>query len=431
MVNVNFITLGCPKNESDTSAMQARIASSDYTLCEDIDCADVVVINSCAFIQSATEESLEVILETARDWLPHDRKRHILVAGCLPSRYGEELESELKEVSAFLSVVDENSICDTIERLTGIAANASDEGISLVASAPFAYIKIADGCNKTCAYCTIPSIRGPYKSKPLKDICKEIESLVNQGVSEFILIAQDTTEYGSDLDKDTSLIDVIDAVCLIDGVTRVRLMYLQPDGVTDELIQTIKRQPKVCHYIEMPLQHASQKILRAMNRNGSGDKFKKLIENLRREIDGVALRTTVIVGYPGETEQDFAELCSFIEDVEFDYVGIFPYSQEEGTPSAQLPNQVPEDVKMERYQVLRDLADSIGWAKVTESIGQTVQVLVEGKEGSQLYGRTCMQAPDIDGIVRLESRDSKDVTIGSYVQATISDSILYDLDGQI
>ena len=431
MVNVHFITLGCPKNESDTAAMQARIVASDYELCEDIDQADVVVVNSCAFIQSATEESIEVILEAARDWLPNAKNRHILVAGCMPSRYGDELEGAFQEVSAFLSVVDEHTICGTIERLTGVASNASNNPVAPLATAAYAYIKIADGCNKSCAYCTIPSIRGPYKSKPLQDIIDEVNGLAQQGVSEFILIAQDTTEYGSDLSEDVTIIDVIDAVCALDSVKRVRLMYLQPDGVRSELIQAIKRQPKVCHYIEMPLQHASRSVLRSMNRRGDGDEFKDLIAAIRSELPDVVLRTTVIVGYPGETDEDFAQLCSFIEEVEFDYVGIFPYSREEGTSSADLPDQIDEDLKLERYQTLRDIADSIGWSKASLLIGQEVEVLVEGTDDTDVYGRTRGQAPDIDGIVRLYSNGVNDVTIGSYVQAKITDAILYDLDGQI
>lgn len=431
MINVHFITLGCPKNEADTAAMQARIAASEYSLCDDIDAADVVIINSCAFIQSATEESIEVILQTAQEWLPQDKSRHILVAGCLPSRYGQELNKEFEEVSAFLRVVDEQTICSTIERLTGVPAGFDEYAITPVAQASYAYIKIADGCNKTCAYCTIPSIRGRYKSKPLDEIISEVNGLVAQGVSEFILIAQDTTEYGSDLDDGRTLIDVIDCVGAIEGVKRVRIMYLQPDGVSDELIEALARNAHVCHYIEMPLQHASKSVLRAMNRRGDGNEFRSLISKLRTAMPDVVLRTTVIVGFPGETDEDFEELKDFIEDVEFDYVGIFPYSPEEGTPGASLPNQIDEDVKMARYQELRDCADSLGWSKAAQYIGSSLEVLVEGVDAEGLYGRFAGQAPDIDGIVRLTALHDDGVTIGSYVNAKIFDSILYDLDGQM
>lgn len=405
--------------------------ASDYQLTHEAEDADIVIVNTCAFIQSATEESIEIILETARDWLPEKEGRHILVAGCMPSRYGQELADEFEEVSAFLSVVDETNICSTIETLTGVPANFDESRLQRPAQAPYAYIKIADGCNKTCAYCTIPSIRGAYKSTPLPDILSEVEQLSDQGVSEFILIAQDTTQYGSDLDEDVTLVDVINAVCALDGVRRVRIMYLQPDGVTEELLLTMARQPKVCHYIEMPLQHSSKSVLRSMNRRGDGASFESLIARIRELMPDVVLRTTLIVGFPGETEDDFEDLVSFVENVEFDYVGIFPYSPEEGTVGATLPNALDEDVKLERLQTLRDVADGIGWSKNAQRVGNTVEVLVEGHIDGELYGRYYGEAPDIDGIVRLSSRDEKDATIGSYVQAKIVDSILYDLDGMM
>lgn len=431
MIKVHFITLGCPKNEADTASMEACIAGSDYILCTDLEHADVVVINTCAFIQSATEESIEIILETANDWLPKKEDRHILVAGCMPSRYGSELDNEFEEVSAFLPVVNETNICSTIEKLTGVSANSKSDAIKRRAQAPYAYIKIADGCNKSCAYCTIPSIRGPFKSTPLPTIISEIEDLIEQGVSEFILIAQDTTQYGCDLDGKISLVDVINNVCALEGVHRVRIMYLQPDGVTDELLATIAEQLKVCHYIEMPLQHSSKSVLRSMNRRGDGASFKALIAHIRKLMPDVVLRTTLIVGFPNESEEDFEDLVSFVEDIEFDYVGIFPYSPEEGTVGATLPGAVDEDVKLERLQVLRDVADSIGWSKTAQYVGKTIEVLVEGHIDGELYGRFYGQAPDIDGIVRLSSEDVKDATIGSYVNAKIYDSILYDLDGMM
>lgn len=431
MINVHFITLGCPKNEADTALMESCVAASDYNITLEVDDADVVVINTCAFIQSATEESIEMILETARDWLPEKEGRHILVAGCMPSRYGAELNAEFDEVSAFLSVVDERTICSTIEALTHVPANYCVGKETRFAQASYAYIKIADGCNKSCAYCTIPSIRGSYKSTPLSTIILEVQNLVEQGVLEFILIAQDTTQYGCDLEEDLTLVDVINEICAIDGVHRVRIMYLQPDGVTDELLTTIAKQSKVCHYIEMPLQHSSKSILRSMNRRGDGASFEALIARIREYMPDVVLRTTLIVGFPGETEEDFEDLVSFVEHVEFDYVGIFPYSSEEGTMGATLPDAIDENVKLERLQTLRDVADSIGWSKAAHRVGSTVEVLVEGHIEGELYGRYYGQAPDIDGIVRLSSEDDKDATIGSCVSTKIFDSILYDLDGMM
>lgn len=432
MVHVSFITLGCPKNEADTQAMKARIDASNYRLVDDIEQADVVIVNTCSFIQSATEESLEVILDVARTWLNLRKDRHLLVAGCMPSRYGEELDAELPEVSAFLSVVNEHNICTTIERLTGVPSGERADSPSALANAPYAYIKIADGCDKDCAYCTIPHIRGPYISRPLEDIKREITQLVDQGVSEFILIAQDSTRWGFDLEGELRLDQLIDEVADMDGVKRVRIMYLQPEGVTDKIIDAIRRNRNVCRYIEMPLQHSSRSVLRSMGRAGDGAQYKDLVARIRRALPDVVIRTTTIVGYPGETEEDFTDLIEFISDIEFDYVGIFPFSPEEGTRAATLDGQIPDDIKMQRYQELRDLADGIGWAKASLKVGQEREVLVEGTDGDGLYGRTCGQAPDIDGVVHLSARDETlDVTIGSYVNAHITDSILYDLDGMI
>lgn len=432
MVHVSFITLGCPKNEADTQAMKARVDASNYTLVDDIEQANVVIVNTCSFIQSATEESLETILDVARNWLNLKEDRHLLVAGCMPSRYGEELDAELPEVSAFLNVVDERNICATIERLTGVPSGESADAVSALADAPYAYIKIADGCDKDCAYCTIPFIRGPYVSRPLEDIKLEIAQLVEQGVSEFILIAQDSTRWGLDLPGEHTLDKLIDEVAHIDGVMRVRIMYMQPEGVTDEIINAFKRNDNVCHYIEMPLQHSSRSVLRSMKRAGDGEQFKDLIARIRAALPDVVIRTTLIVGYPGETEEDFADLVEFVSDVEFDYVGIFPFSPEEGTHAATLADQVPEEIKMQRFQELRDLADGIGWAKAALIVGQEREVLIEGTDGDGLYGRTYGQAPDIDGVVHLStSGEALDVTIGSYVNARITDSILYDLDGMM
>lgn len=429
MLNVNFLTLGCPKNEADTAAMRACIEASDYYLVEDSDDADIIVINTCAFIESATEESIEAILETAHEWLPQKEGRHILVTGCLPSRYGDDISSEMSEVSALLRVVDEQNICATIENLTGVPAHFDKSRCVAAVTAPYAYIKIADGCNKSCAYCTIPFIRGAYKSQPLDQILEEGRSLGEQGVSELILIAQDTTQYGSDLDTGETLVDVINALCELDSIERVRLMYLQPDGVTDELLATMAHQPKVAHYVEMPLQHSVRTILRTMNRNGEGAEFKALIEKIRNYMPDVVLRTTLIVGYPGETEDDFEDLLEFISDVEFDYVGVFPFSPEDGTQAALLGDLVEDDLKLERVQAVRDTADSIGWSRASARIGTEVDVLVEGITDGELYGRFYGQAPDIDGIVRLSSRADEHVTIGSWTKAKIFDSILYDLDG--
>lgn len=436
MISVGFITLGCPKNEADTDAMKARVAASAYTLVEDIDEADVVIVNTCAFIQDATEESIAEVLTLADVWLPESANRRLLVAGCMVSRYEGSLAEELPEVAAFVPVVDEHTICAQIERATGAPSGISPDSsvaLSRLADAAYAYVKISDGCHRTCAYCTIPTIRGPYVSKPLSEIIQEVEDLSKGGVKEIILIGQDITAYGQDnASEKIGLVDVINTVCTIEQVERVRLMYLQPEGVTSELLETISAQEKVCHYIEMPLQHCDRDILRTMNRSGRRESFSALLRTIRATLPNATLRTTLIVGYPGETQEQFEELVNFVEEIEFDYVGIFAYSPEEGTAAAELPNQVEPEVKFERLQELRDLSDSIGWSKIAACIGDEVEVLVEGRdEEGRVYGRTCLQAPDIDGIVRLSIPDDTQLVVGDIVTVHLEDSVLYDLEGTV
>lgn len=437
MVSVGFITLGCPKNEADTDAMKAQVSLSAYCVTQDIEQADVVVVNTCAFIQDATEESIAEILTLAEVWLPEKANRRLLVAGCMVSRYEGSLENELPEVSAFIPVVDEHTICAQIERVTGVSAAIEGAGQGRAvrsADAVYAYVKISDGCHRTCAYCTIPTIRGPYVSKPLFDIIQEVEDLTLNGVKEIILIGQDTTAYGQDfseVDK-ASLVDVINSVCGVGGVKRVRLMYLQPEGVTLELLETIAGQEKVCHYIEMPLQHCDKDILRSMNRAGRRDSFSALLRTIRATIPDVTLRTTLIVGYPGESPEQFQELVSFVAHTEFDYVGIFAYSPEEGTAAAELSNQIEPEIQFERLQELRDVSDSIGWSKVASRVGHLTSVLIEGRdEEGRIYGRACSQAPDIDGIVRLDIPEGREVSIGDIVTVSLDESVLYDFEGTV
>lgn len=437
MISVGFITLGCPKNEADTDAMKAQVASSNYVLAEDVDQADVVVVNTCAFIQDATEESIAEILTLADVWLTDRPNRRLLVAGCMVSRYEGSLESEFPEVSAFIPVVDEHTICSQIERATGAPAyseNSTQKSISRTADAAYAYVKISDGCHRSCAYCTIPTIRGPYVSKPLPEVIREVTDLSHGGVKEIILIGQDITAYGRDFpnDKKLALVDVINAVCEVEGVERIRLMYLQPDGVTPELLETIAAQEKVCHYIEMPLQHCDRDILHAMNRSGRRESFSALLRSIRAILPDATLRTTLIVGFPGESQEQFDELVDFVSEIEFDYVGIFAFSPEEGTSAAELPDQIEPEVQFERLQELRDISDSIGWSKAATRVGEMTQVLVEGRdEEGRVYGRTCFQAPDIDGIVRLNIKEGREVAVGDMVDVRLEESVLYDLEGTV
>lgn len=434
MVTVAFKTLGCPKNEADSERMKALVASAGYQIIDEIESAQVLVINTCSFIEEATSESISLILEAADIWLPDNEERHILVTGCMVSRYGaDELRSEMPEVSTFIPVVDEDSVVRVIESLTGKTALL--QKVKRQATGSFAYVKISDGCHRSCSYCTIPSIRGDYVSRSLPEIREEILDLISSGAKEIVLIGQDTTSYGRDFpseyDGPRNLTELLNELIKLD-VMRYRLMYLQPESVTDELLLTIANNTKIAPYLELPLQHGDRSILRSMQRAGDSASYLALINRIRGIVPGAALRTTVIVGYPGETEEQFETLYSFIKEAEFDYCGVFTYSQEPGTIAADLPNQIDEDTKIERFQLIRDLSDEISWAKASERIGETHEVIVEGRdEEGVLYGRAYFQAPDIDGIVRITFDDTSDaeLKVGDLVSVKIIDSILYDLDG--
>lgn len=437
MISVAFKTLGCPKNEADSERMKAVVDAAGYTLSEDIDTASVLVINTCSFIEEATTESISLILEAAGIWLPKQEDRHILVTGCMVSRYGStELKGEIPEVSDFIPVVDEDSIVEVIERLTGVAAESSE--FKRRAESSFAYVKISDGCHRTCSYCTIPSIRGDYVSRSLEEIRQEIINLIETGAREIVLIGQDITSYGRDFDNDyagpRTLTELLKSLLDLE-VLRYRLMYLQPESITDELLKLIASSDKIAHYLEIPLQHADRDILRSMQRAGDGKRYLELLAKIRTLIPDVALRTTVIVGYPGETEEQFEALQSFIEKAEFDYAGVFTYSQEQGTLAAELANQIDDETKIERFQILRDLSDNLSWAQASRYIGTMQEVLIEGRDEEGVpYGRTYFQAPDIDGIVRVSCEPASaeiELAVGDVVSVRIEDSILYDLDGTL
>lgn len=428
MTSIAFVTLGCPKNEADSDKMKARLISAGYSIVDNPEDSDVLVVNTCSFIVSATEESIETILDLCREWLDDSRK--LLVAGCMVSRYGDELFEEFPEVSAFIPVADESTIVAAVEQATGIKSPSVGENILRTVEGPYAYVMIADGCHRTCSYCTIPSIRGPFKSKPLDEIIGEITALVEGGVQEIILIGQDITAWGRDLSQG-NLVAVLRSVCVLPGDFKVRLMYLQPEGVTDELLEVMADEPRIVSYIEMPLQHCEERVLRRMNRAGNKQAFLALIGKIRRYLPDVVLRTTLIAGFPDETEEEFDSLVDFIETVEFDYVGVFPYSPEDGTEAAVLDNQLPDTVRLGRAQELMDIADTIGWSKAASRVGQTVDVLIEGIEDSVPYGRWSGQAPDIDGIVRIVDSKHTELIVGNRYPVELTDSILFDLEGVV
>ena len=431
--SISFITLGCPKNEVDTDRMRAAVIASAYMLSDDIDDADVVVVNTCSFIKDATEESLATVLDIAADWLPERTGRHLIVAGCMPARYGEELTTELPEVAAFVPVGDEVELLNIVERLTGVTSMRQSDGTSPRTATRTlegfsAYVQVSDGCHRDCTYCTIPSIRGPYTSRPIQEIVDEAIELVALGAREIVLIGQDTTAYGRDLDGPETLADVVRAVAAVPDLTWLRLMYVQPDGVTDELLTAIAENGNVVRYLDLPLQHAAKPVLRRMKRSGDSAAFLALLGKVRAKLPDVVLRTTMIAGFPGETTSDVRELQHFLDQARFDYVGVFVYSPEEGTSAAEMPDQVPLRTRRARAQRLRDQADEIGFQRAAARVDTVVQVLVEGTDPDDdvTVGRWRGQAPEIDGVVLLDRG-----TPGEIVSVKIEDSLGYDLEGEV
>jgi len=432
MTKIGFITLGCPKNEADTAHMRTLIEGSAYELVDDVESADIAIINTCGFITSATEESLECIFDLVRDWVPAGKGRHVVVVGCLTSRYGEKLSGEIPEVSLFLGVKDEKDILVHLDALTGMSSKSSGTHIARRAEGPSEYVMIADGCDKKCSYCTIPSIRGPYVSRPLEDVVEEVRGLIETGAREIILIAQDTSRYGFDLAEDVTLATLIDALGILEGLEWLRIMYVQPDGLTDELLDAMERNDKVAWYFEVPMQHANHRILRDMGRGGDGNAFLAKINEIRRRFPDAVIRTTLIAGYPTESEGEFQELVDFVKQAQLDYVGVFPYSPEEGTAAADHTEHVADEVRQQRAQTLRDIAEEISFGKNVRWAGRTIDVLVEGVDDEgQWFGRFEGQAPDIDGIVRFDMPQDVNLDSGMIIPVQVEDTFLFDLEGTI
>ncbi len=426
--SIHIVTLGCPKNEVDSDRMRASLGAAGARLTDDPSGADVVIVNTCAFIEAATEESIAAVLELAADERSRKRGRRLIVTGCMPSRYGDELAAALTEADAFVPVAEEASVVEVVSALLGTPLRPAAGAPERTAQSPYAYLQLSDGCHRRCAYCTIPAIRGPYRSRPVDAVLAEARLLIAGGARELVLIGQDVTAYGRDRDDGLELPDVLEAVADLEGADRVRLMYAQPDGVSDRLLQVMANLPAVCHYLDMPLQHASAGVLRAMRRGGDAEAFLDLIGRIRAAMPDVSLRSTVIVGFPGETEADVAELLAFVREAAFDHLGVFMYSAEEGTPAAEMADQVAEDDKVERFQRVRDVADAVGHARAAEKIGKELMVLIDGvDEDGETTGRTCGQAPDIDGVVLFADAPEA----GTLTKVRITDSIGYDLVGEV
>lgn len=422
---IAFVTLGCPKNEVDSDRMAALVESPAFRVVPDIDDADVVVLNTCSFIQAATEESIAEAFSLVNDWKPARAARKIVVTGCMVSRYGDDLSNAMPEADAFLPAADEDSIAALLTQLLGIDAAPSAAAVKRTVTGPTAYLKVSEGCDRRCSYCTIPSIRGPFVSSPVEEIVAEAAFLLERGTRELVLVGQDIASYGYDIPGGPVLPDLVERLDALPGDYRIRLMYVQPDGINDRLLSVIAGSAHVCHYLDVPLQHASGPVLEAMGRTGNANAHLALLRRIREALPDVTLRTTMIAGFPGETEEQLTELEDFLAEAAFDYVGVFAYSPEEGTPAASMPDQLDDDTRAARAQRIRDVADTVGIARAAARVGNVVRVLVEGVEEGELVGRTCAQAPEVDGLTVLEF----DACVGEFVDARIVEAAGYDLIG--
>ena len=437
-IKVGFVSLGCPKNLLNTERMLSLLAQDGFEIvAEDIE-ADVIVINTCAFIESAKKEAIDNILDIA--WLKeHHTLKGIVVAGCLPQRYGEEILSELPEVNCIIGTGSVDKICDAVRAAyEGTAYSAFDSvddalfGGERVITTPehFAYLQIAEGCDNHCTYCVIPSIRGKFRSRPMGELIDEARELAELGVKELCLIAQDTTRYGEDLYGTYALDSLITELSEIDGIEWIRLLYCYPDRITDGLIDVIANNKKVVKYIDMPIQHINNNILSAMNRRDTKESIIDTINKLRERVPGIVLRSTVIVGFPGETPAQFEELRKFLKEIRFERLGVFTYSREEGTPAYDLPEQVGEKTKQKRQDILMEQQERIHNECNEQYVGKTLMVLCEGYDpvAESFYGRSYADAYDIDGKIYFSS--SKNVHAGQFVNVMIKEVLDYDLLGK-
>lgn len=436
---VGMISLGCPKNQVDAEHMLAMMDAEGWEIVDYVDGCDVVIVNTCGFIDDAKKEAIENILDMV-ELKKEGVISKIIVTGCLAQRYKDEIVKEIPEVDAVVGIGANGDIIKTVEEvMSGVdtiekyppQCELPLEGQRILTTPQYwAYLKIGEGCSNRCTYCTIPSIRGNMRSRSMENVIDEAKQLAELGVKELILIAQDTTSYGLDLYGELKLPELLNELCKIKSIEWIRLLYCYPDRITDELIETMKNQEKIVNYIDLPLQHADDKILKAMNRRGDQALIRSVISKLRSEIPDVVIRTTFIVGFPGEGEEEFETLAEFVNEIEFDRLGVFTFSPQEGTPAYDMDNQVEDDVKTRRGEVIMQDQYSIMEEKNNEKIGKTYKVVVEDYDGySDSYtGRTYMDAPEIDGLVKFTSH--KDLDIGDFVDVEIFDIEDYDLIGK-
>ena len=439
-MKILFISLGCDKNLADTEVMLGLLASRGYEMTDDETQADIIVINTCCFIHDAKEESIQNILEMA-EYKKTGQAKALIVTGCLAQRYRQEILEEIPEVDEVLGTSAYDKILDAVDAalagkqevmLADIDALPLPETKRLVTTGGhFAYLKIAEGCDKHCTYCIIPKIRGNFRSVPMERLVKEAKELAEQGVKELILVAQETTLYGKDLYGEKSLHVLIKELCKISGIRWIRILYCYPEEITDDLIQVMREEPKVCHYLDLPIQHANDEILKRMGRRTSKQELIDIIGKLRREIPDICLRTTLITGFPGETKEQHEELMDFVDEMEFDRLGVFTYSPEEDTPAAVMPDQIDEEVKEKRQAELMELQQDIAFDNAQDMVDREVLVMIEGKVADEnaYVGRTYRDAPNVDGLIFINT--DEELFSGDFARVKVTGAVDYDLIGEL
>ena len=439
-MNILFISLGCDKNLVDSEVMLGLLDAKGYQIVDDETMADVIVVNTCCFIHDAKEESIQTILDMAR-YKTEGRLKALIVTGCLAQRYQEEIQKEIPEVDAVLGTTSYDKIVDAVEgalvgnghmELADVNALPLPDSHRMVTTGGhYAYLKIAEGCDKHCTYCIIPKIRGNYRSVPMDRLVKEAEELAEQGVKELILVAQETTLYGRDLYGEKSLHVLLRRLCEVKGIRWIRILYCYPEEIDENLIRVMKEEPKICHYLDLPIQHANDEILKRMGRRTSKKQLIDIIEKLRQEIPDITLRTTLITGFPGETKEQHEEVMEFVDEMEFDRLGVFTYSPEEDTPAASMPDQIPEEVKVDRQAEIMELQQDIVFDQAEDMIGREVLVMIEGKVADEnvYVGRTYKDAPNVDGLIFINT--DEELMTGDFAKVKVTGALEYDLIGEL
>lgn len=439
-MKILFISLGCDKNLVDSEEMLGLLNSRGYTFTDDETEADVIIINTCCFINDAKEESVQTILEMA-EYKKTGKCKALIVTGCMAQRYKQEILDEVSEVDQVLGTTAYEKIVEAVDEALAGSRGVEEKPLSylpqtdakrmVTTGGHYAYLKIAEGCNKCCTYCIIPKLRGRYRSVPMERLIEQAKELAAQGVKELILVAQETTVYGVDLYGKKSLHLLLEQLCRISGLRWIRILYCYPEEIYEDLIQTMKREEKICHYLDLPIQHASDAVLRRMGRRTTRADLEQIVTHLREEIPDIVLRTTLIAGFPGETEEQHQEVMEFIDEMEFDRLGVFTYSQEEDTPAASMPDQIDEETKLNWQEELMELQQEIAFDRAEERKGSVVTAMIEGKVADEdaYVARTYGDAPNVDGLLFVQT--TEELNSGDFVRVRITGAVEYDLIGEL